>query len=164
MKKSYKGALAASAAGVILLGGAGSLAYWNATGDVPGGSVTSGELKLNNASCGGFVLDSVGGPGGAFTPATDRLVPGGTSTKTCTFDVKATGNHLVADLAVTQPAVSGDATLSDVLTANGTFTVNNAAATQITSANDGDVLEAVVTVTFPYGAAVDNLSRPTRRR
>ena len=110
-------------------------------------------------SCGGFVLDSVGGAGGPFVPATDRLVPGDTLTKTCTFAIKATGDHLVADLAVTQPTVSGDATLSDVLTADGTFTVNNAAATQITSANDGQVLEAVVTINFPYGAAVDNLSQ-----
>ncbi len=159
MKKSYKGALAASAAGVILLGGAGSLAYWNATGDVPGGSITSGELKLDNAQCGGFVLDSVGGPGGAFDPSSGRIVPGDTLTKTCTFDITATGDHLLADLAVTQPTVSGDDTLSDVLTASGTFTVDNAAATQISSANNGDVLEAVVTIDFPYGASVDNLSQ-----
>ena len=46
MKKSTKGALAAAAAGSLLLGGAGSLAYWTDAETVGGGSIASGHLKL----------------------------------------------------------------------------------------------------------------------
>ena len=106
MKKSYKGALAASAAGVILLGGAGSLAYWNATGDVPGGDITSGESARQAVP-----LRRLAARRGA-TRSPQRLaskvVPGDSITKTCTFTVVATGDHLTADLSVTQPNVTGD--------------------------------------------------------
>ena len=44
MKKSTKGAVAAAAAGVLLLGGAGSLAYWTADGAADGGSITAGGI------------------------------------------------------------------------------------------------------------------------
>lgn len=155
MKKSYKGAMAASAAGVILLGGAGSLAYWNATGDVPGGDITSGELKLTGGTCGDWLLDG----GDTFTPASSKVVPGDSITKTCTFTVVATGDHLTADLSVTQPNVTGDTPLSTDLTASGSYEVGGNAVTQITEANDGDTLEAEVTVTFPIGGSVDNTSQ-----
>ena len=58
MKRSTKGALAASAAGILLLGGAGSLAFWNATVNVPGAAIASGDLKLSTPDCGdGWLLD-----------------------------------------------------------------------------------------------------------
>ena len=45
------------------------------------------------------------------------------------------------------------------LTASGSYEVGGNAVTQITEANDGDTLEAEVTVTFPIGGSVDNTSQ-----
>ncbi len=46
MNRSTKGAIAAAAAAVLLLGGAGSLAYWSADGEVGGDTITSGSFTL----------------------------------------------------------------------------------------------------------------------
>lgn len=51
MKKSTKGAVAAAATAVLLLGGGTSLAYWTATGTAAGGSITAGTLTLSAATC-----------------------------------------------------------------------------------------------------------------
>src|SRR5205085_10847187 len=99
MKKSTKGALATSAAAVLLLGGAGTLAFWNDSATVPGGTVQSGQLELGAPDCGaGWTLDD----GSLFT--TQLLVPGDSLTKVCTVDLLATGAHLGADLVVGTPS------------------------------------------------------------
>ena len=51
MKKSTKGALAAGAAAALLLGGAGSLAYWTDAATVNGGQITSGSMDLTATDC-----------------------------------------------------------------------------------------------------------------
>ena len=58
MKKSTKGAVAVAAAAVLLTGGAGTLAYWSDSVDLPGGSISSGSLSLGTPDCGsGWTLD-----------------------------------------------------------------------------------------------------------
>lgn len=162
MKKSTKGAFAAGAAGVLLLGGAGSLAYWNAQVDAPGGTITSGTLKLAAASpaCTDWTLDSTGG---ATTYVEGNpIVPGDTLTEVCTYTISASGNHLSADLSVSTPTYTGTANpLSTILggTANTTATYKvGTVDTQgtITSADDGKNLVATITVTFPYGGPVSS--------
>ncbi len=120
MNKSTKGALAASAAGALLLGGAGSLAFWTTTQPVSGSDITAGHLKLTNPSCGaGWLLDG----GAVFT--TQLLVPGDTLTKVCTFSLDAAGEHLAADFDVTAPSLSGDAALLDELAVSAAYEVNS---------------------------------------
>ncbi len=148
MKKSYKGALAASAAGVLLLGGAGSLAYWSSTQDVPGGTINSGSLALGIPACGDWTLDS-----GEDVPLVyadgDPLVPGDVLTKICTFTITATGNHLRATLGVTDAEFTEVNDLSDDLDASAVFTVGaNPIPAEITEDNDGDTVSAAITVTF----------------
>lgn len=147
MKKTTKGSIAAGAAAFLLLSGAGTLAYWTGTGTVTGGSITSGTLDLANPSCGSWTLDAAGGPT-TFNPATDTVVPGDTLTRTCTFDVVAVGNHLAADLTIDTPSYSGSNALTTDLSASAAFTVGGASVTQITSADDGAVLSATVTLVF----------------
>lgn len=163
MKKSTKGAVAAGAAAVLLLGGAGSLAYWNATGTVPGGVFNSGELLITNQDCDpGAGTGSVWTLDGAtaFNPATDLIVPGDTLTKICTFDVTATGTHLVADLTVAGATDANGNALETALAPSGSFTVGGATVTSINSADhNGDVLEATVVVSFPEGASPDNTTQ-----
>ena len=155
MNKSTKGALATTAAAVLLLGGAGTLAFWTDSATVPGGTIQSGELELGAPDCGvGWTLDD----GSALT--TQLLVPGDTLTKVCTVDLVATGAHLGADLAVDTPSWAATNPLTSELTASATFTVNGVATTHVTSADDTGTgeIEASVEVVFD-GPAATNLSQ-----
>lgn len=149
MKKSTKGVLAASTAGVLLLGGAGSLAYWTADQDIPGGSVTSGTLTLGAPTCtGGWTLDG----GDTFTPGTSNLVPGDTITKICDLSLVADGEHIGADLTIDDTALTASA-LATALDADATFTVDGDPYAPITTAGTYAV-QATITVDSPYGGPV----------
>lgn len=166
MHKDLKAALAALAGAGLLLGGAGSLAYWNDTGDVPGGTITSGSLALADAGCGDWTLDG----GAVFDFGSDTVVPGDTLTRTCDFDISAVGDHLTADLTAAAPTLS-DSALSDELVIGSSYSLVSldvldnevvvpiapeAGAVSVTSADDGKTLRAAITVRFPFGVAVDN--------
>lgn len=153
MNKSTKGALAAAAGAVLLLGGAGSLAYWNDTATVDGGTLNSGSLKLTDTTAGGgcssaaWTLDAAENPpGSVFNLATDTLVPGDVLTKKCTYTISAVGKHLRATVAATGAAASG--TLAPALSTTGTFTSAGTAVTSVTSADNGKTLDATISVTF----------------
>lgn len=152
MKKSTKGAVAAGAAAVLLMGGAGTLAYWTADGQIAGGPVTSGHLKLEAADTGTWTLN--GDPVSSI--GTVRIVPGDELEFTGSYTIDAAGDNLQADVAVTGATESG--TLAPFVNTGLEYTVNGNPATSITESNDGDILEAVVEVDFPFGTAADNAS------
>ena len=145
MHRSTKGALAAAAAGALLLGSAGTLAYWNGTEGVPGGTFTSGYLHLNDDTCATatWKLDD----GADYT--TQRIVPGDSLTKTCTFSIDGAGDHMTVSLDTATPAWSASNALTDDLAVSTTFTgsVSGALADPATVAV-GETITAVVTVTF----------------
>lgn len=151
MNKSTKGAVAAGAAAVLLLGGAGSLAYWNAEGTIGGGSINAGNMELVNPTGGTWSLN-----GGA--PVTDvstvRIVPGDTLVFTGSWTIDAKGNNLEATIDAEGIAATGG--LADEVTITDTYTVAGAPATTITEDNDTDVLTATITVDLPYEAGVVN--------
>jgi alternate signal-mediated exported protein len=157
MQKSTKGALAAAAAGVLLLGGAGSLAYWSDSDTVGGGDFNSGSLSLSPAdACNVWNLDA-GEPGGQpFVPASDKLVPGDVVTKVCTFTVDAEGTHLRASVAAVPGTNTGDL-LDDLTVAATSLTIGGGPVTELTEDNDGDTLTVTVSVTF--NGTSDNLSQ-----
>lgn len=146
MNKTTKGALAAGTAAVLLLGGAGSLAFWSADGTVAGTTINSGELKLGAADCGDWKIDG----DSIFNVTTGKIVPGDTLTKTCTYAITASGDHLDADVDVTTPATASGA-LSSSVEVSGAFTVDGESVTKISSANNTKLLSSTVTVKFPYG-------------
>jgi len=153
MNRSSKGALAAAVAGALLLGGAGSLAYWNSTQTISGGSIKSGSLTLTQAagqSCTDWTLDAAGGAT-TYVAGTTLVVPGDVISRTCDYTVTASGAHLAADLTMDVTSITGDAALAAALTPGATYTLDGSAVStgqSITSADDGAVLEAVITVTF----------------
>jgi alternate signal-mediated exported protein len=156
MKKFTKGALAASAAGSLLLGGAGSLAYWTAQDTVSGGSVTAGSLKLVAVGCDASWKYAPGKAGAGNT--VNLVVPGDVVTKKCTFNVTATGDHLSAKLASpASVAVSGPGTDTFTATDATTYGISGGSARalvngdNITSADGGSVLTATFVVTIPFG-------------
>ncbi|WP_183092319.1 alternate-type signal peptide domain-containing protein [Nocardioides stalactiti] len=158
MNKSTKGALAAGAAAVLLVGGAGTLAFWADDETVPGGTIDAGHLDLTtdgtNTGCGVWELDS-----GEAAPVTwndgDPLVPGDVLAMECAFTIDAQGNHLRATVSASAPNLTGSLAAGLDIDAVG-LTVNNVAATEFTEANDGQALGVTVTVTFTDPGSVDN--------
>lgn len=146
MKKSTKGAFAAGTAAVLLLGGAGTLAYWTDAKDAPGTTIDSGHLKLSDAACAGWLLDG----GAAYVAQT--LVPGDTLTQVCTFTVDSDGEHLAASFDVSTPGLTGAQALLDELDVDASYEVNDVAAAPPAAIVDGDVVEATIVVTWPYGS------------
>lgn len=163
MKKSTKGAFAAGTAAVLLMGGAGTMAFWTADADVDGVAVTAGELKIVEDDCDTAVWTFDGEEdeaGKTYDAATDLIVPGDVLTKTCSFEVQATGEHLRADLEVTNPALSG--ALAPNLTLVDSYTIDDVevADGEITEENDGDVVEVAIEVTFNGGSDNDTQTDP----
>ncbi|WP_435771040.1 alternate-type signal peptide domain-containing protein [Nocardioides sp. SYSU DS0651] len=164
MRKTTKGALAAGAGGLLLLGGAGTLAYWSDTTTVDGGDITTGHLRITDAeTCSGWTLDAdEDAASAAFDPATDTLVPGDVISRTCDVVLEAAGEHLRATvtatpgtstdlftatpgltLAVAQVAASSDGGVTPFVTLSPQ---------EVTEANDGDTLRVTTTVTFSAAA------------
>ena len=153
MKNSTKGAFAAATAAVLLMGGAGSLAYWTAAKPLTGGTISTGELSLTQPECAGWVYAA--GKAGAGT-AVGKIVPGDVVSKTCTFTVKAAGDNLKGTL-VTPTATtiksSAPSAPSMQATVSAGYTIDGAAIpATITSAQNNKTVTAVLTATFPYGS------------
>ncbi len=153
MNRLLKGSLALGGATVLLLGGGGTLAFWNTTQPITGGSVTSGHLDLvvdgTNTGCGAWTLDT-----GESVPSTyaggDPLVPGDVLTRICDYTISAAGNHLRATVDISAASFSGtDTDFGGDLTADVSgIEVDGAPATSFTEDDDGLALTATVTVTF----------------
>lgn len=157
MKKSTKGAIAASAAAVLLLGGAGSLAYWSDDSVVDGGTIATGQISLGDADCAEdgepeWTFDDGEAGAGEAYEAGDTVVPGDVISKVCTFEITAVGNHLRATLGVSEAGFTELNALSEDLQIDADFEVGGTAVdadTEITEANDGDTVTATISVTLP---------------
>lgn len=154
MKKQTKAAIAVGAGAILLLGGAGSLAYWNDTTTIPGGKIDSGQLSL--APCAG---------GGAWTDTNKanapidinlfKIVPGDTVAFACNSTINATGNNLKATLtADVLPTVGGNNELAAALNTTVTATVGGTTlpagspGVQITPAAGAQSANLKVSITF----------------
>ena len=63
MNKFVKGSVAAGAGMVLLLGGAGSLAYWNTSTDLGASAINAGSLDISSTTRHVVVDDRRVGPG-----------------------------------------------------------------------------------------------------
>lgn len=169
MKKSTKGALAAAAAGTLLLGGAGSLAFWTDAETVDGTSITSGYLNLTDPTCVGTGLHDWQIDGGAaYDPATTRLVPGDTLTKVCTITVEKSGTHFVnanfdideGDGPTGSDELFGDELDLDVSYSKGATPLAAGPNATIAVA-DGDVITVDLSITWDYGVEDNSSNNPT---
>ncbi len=150
MKKATKGALAAGSAAVLLMGGAGTLAFWTDSVTAEGTEITAGHLKLVNADCGDdWVLD-----GGAVY-GSQLLVPGDSLTKSCSYELDIAGEHLTeVDFAVNVPTdVTGAAALVDEISVTTAVELNGVAqgSGNNVAVADGDDVTVDITITWPYG-------------
>ena len=155
MNRSTKGALAAGVAVVLLTGGAGTLAYWNATETVTGTPISSGELKLGTPACGGgWKLD------GNVVFTNQLIVPGDVLSKVCTIDLIARGEHIGADLGIGTAAFAAPNALTTQLAPSAAFTVGGATRNHITDADDTGTAEITATISVVFdGPAATNASQ-----
>jgi alternate signal-mediated exported protein len=91
MERVTKAAIATGAAAILLLGGAGTLAYWNQGGQSTIGGLTTGNLSADNQVCTDWTYANGSAEG---TAVVNGLVPGDEVTVTCTIDVTGKGDHL----------------------------------------------------------------------
>lgn len=159
MNKQTKGAIAAGAAALLLAGGAGTMAAWNATTNVGGGTVNAGKLTLTSGGAGTWTYaDST-----PFNPLTDTIVPGDTVTYHGTVTVGAKGKNLSATfttapgsiVAKTPGNAADEALAAEASTGTVTAKIGTNAVTTITEANDTNVVTVDVPVTFPKTPATN---------
>ncbi len=159
MNKLTKGSIAAGAAGLLLLGGLGSIAFWTASADLEGGTVTSGTLSLGDPDCSApWAYEGAGGP-------VTLIVPGDTITKDCTFTINATGDNLAANLTIPEDVEFTSPAAGTSFTGNvsATYESSGEVDTQtdpvvITEANNGETITATIAVEFPFGTDEDGTS------
>lgn len=151
MNKTTKGALAAIGAALLLVGGAGSLAYWSDTATIAGpGTITSGQLSLTPADDTDCEWQLDGGT--AFDPVNTRIVPGDTVTRNCAYTLTAVGDHLAATLDVSSVSEAGD--LAPAIDVVAEVTIDDGSpitlpATDIAIDPGTHNIDATITVTFP---------------
>jgi alternate signal-mediated exported protein len=154
MNKFTKASIATGAGIVLLLGGAGTFAYWNDDATLTAGTITSGTLKIEAGATGTWTDTSNNST--ISNIANFRVVPGDELLFAQDVKVNATGDNLVATLSVDSSTVASGA-LADELeyevsaTAAGTTVVDNGDGTfEITPGTAGVTDLAVqVRVVFP---------------
>lgn len=167
MNKLAKGAIAGAAGIVLLLGGAGTFAFWNSSAGVSGGTVVAGNLQVVNDGTAGVWEDQTGA---TIDIANYRIVPGDVLTYTDDLTVTAVGDHLQATLALGPNSVTpSDGGTSgpdyDLAQALQKTAVLDASGAGITGTSPGPYTVApgttpvvrtvtvTVTLTFPQGTA-----------
>lgn len=148
MKKSTKGALAAGSAAVLLMGGAGTLAFWTDEVTVDGVDIQSGHLSLDLEECQGWELDG----GDAYVA--QLLVPGDSLTQDCTYTLDIAGEHFTeVDFDVTLPTDVAAGPLADEITVTTDVEVEGVAQADATdvAVSDGDEVTVSIVVDWPYG-------------
>lgn len=93
MNKLVKGSIAGAAGIALLLGGAGTLAYWNSSADLAGTTITAGTLTIEADGVASAVH-------AADDSAVSLIVPGDVVEITQGVDISATGDNLKAALDI----------------------------------------------------------------
>lgn len=168
MKKITKATIAAAAAGVLLVTGAGTVALWQQLETVEAGTVDTGHLKLTVDDNGVWTDVSSGGDGVPFDPATEQIVPGDVVAYTQTVRIDAEGKNIQGALSVGTLKALPEALQDEVelgLEIDGTAAGLSQSGNVISFAEEGVYQVPVkITVTFPAGTAAstpnDTMDQP----
>ncbi|EMY34292.1 hypothetical protein D477_010331 [Arthrobacter crystallopoietes BAB-32] len=160
MNKLTKGALAATAAGALLLGGVGTFALWEDNQSIAAESISTGQLDMSVGS-GTWVDVSTGST--ILSIDGFNVVPGDTLTHTVPVSITAEGDNLAGELAVTQASIENalgadwapyvTVTTETVLPAGSAITPDPINPDLLAFASEGThTLDVVITVTFSSDA------------
>jgi alternate signal-mediated exported protein len=157
MHKPLKGAIALGAAGLLLLGGAGTYALWSDSVTLDGGTIGAGQLDLAVTTAGTWADVSTG----TSVPITNiddfLLVPGDVLTYSLSATLQAEGDNLEATLEADPTSITAEEGLDDDITVTTTVSTGGVAITgPITEDNDGDVIDVVVTLTFDEESGIES--------
>ncbi len=163
MNKLVKGSVAAAVGIALLMGGAGTLAFWNDQASIAGGTITAGTLSIAVPSTAPSTDGWKSGTTAIPSISAFRIVPGDTLTYTKTFTVTATGNNLTATAGIGALSIVGasssaaDTALAALLTKSATFTVGGVTTTTVNAAAGTQTVVVTATIAFPNStAAIDN--------
>ncbi|MCS0500494.1 alternate-type signal peptide domain-containing protein [Protaetiibacter mangrovi] len=189
MNKNIKASIAIAAGVILLMGGAGSLAYWNDSVNVGpasgSNSISAGTLSVAAVNAGTWTKafynasnTQVVAPATVSPLSGVSIVPGNRLVYTQTFNITATGQDLWFTIGTTNGAVSGTtASAADTALA---LAINNSTNSSISvgSVTGGNVVAATTpgvykvnssagpstitvtwTVDFPFGASASNTSK-----
>lgn len=126
MNKATKGAIAAGAAAVLLLGGLGSYALWQDEETLGGGTINSGELYFDPVADTASWTETTSGTSIGADPSGFLIVPGDVLEYTTDYNVTWAGDNLLASITADFADVTGDAELEAAL-AGATVSVNGGA-------------------------------------
>ena len=101
MNKLTKGTIAGAAGIALLLGGAGTFALWNDSVNIPGGTISSGDLSIDDTSVGVWRDVSTDKTPVVIDPTTFLMVPGDTVEYAQDVTLNASGDNLVANFGYT---------------------------------------------------------------
>jgi alternate signal-mediated exported protein len=148
VKNSTKGALAVGAAAVLLVGGAGTLAYWTDEATVDAGPITAGSIELTALACEGFVY--------ADDTAATLIVPGDVVTNDCDATLVLVGDNIGATLAIDPTSLPADNALAEELDAEVTLLDEAGAEVAAITGAGTYTLTAQIEVAFGYGGPVSD--------
>jgi alternate signal-mediated exported protein len=168
MNKLVKGAIATAVGAALLMGGAGTFAYWNDSVGITGGSITSGNLAITDAtpSNGVWTVQKDGTGTATTVPNIAAFVasPGDKFTYTKNVTITATGNNLSATLSLApgsivaasnttaNNALAAYLTTTSTVAASGTGITGTGPTYTVTPGAAGITNQTVtitVTITFP---------------
>lgn len=163
MNKLTKAAIAGGVGIALLLGGAGTLATWNSSSTVTGGTIVAGNLAVSAPTSSGWsVQHQSNGTLGTATVLTAaqfaafKAVPGDKLTFTAVVPITASGNNLSATTALAGGAISAassasaDLALASALTSSAVTTISIPATTGVSG--------TAPTYTFAPGTGTINAS------
>lgn len=180
MKTITKAALAGGVGAALLLGGAGTIAYWSDTQAGPEANIQSGVLDIGeitaaneNWSIRQAAAGEDGMPAGtaeaAAVPYTEgmEIVPGDVLTYTANVPVTLSGENMAARLEVAQPAATGatgpSADLAAALRVAVTSVNADPANTESVILQPADItggtVPVQVSVTFPWGTDAQQIAQ-----
>ena len=166
MNKLIKGSIAGAAGIALLLGGAGTLASWNDTASIAGGTIVAGNLAIGTSTTAATWTINGGTPRADLTGY--KAVPGDVIVYTKPVSITATGDNLVATLSLgagsitaTSSSTAADVALANYLTKSATLTATGAGIAAsgsnftVTAGTAGVAQDVTVkvTITFPKNAA-----------
>jgi alternate signal-mediated exported protein len=154
MNKATKGAIAAGAAGILLLGGAGTFALWADTDAIDPASISTGVLTLGVGT--GEWYDATAGTTGTISDInTFNIVPGDTVTYTTPVTVTAQGDNLKGKLTIDKAALASSA--ADYLTVS----VSNTAPAHGLSVDANGVIGFTTANTYTFDVTVTVVFKST---
>ncbi|MCP2265807.1 alternate-type signal peptide domain-containing protein [Promicromonospora thailandica] len=159
MERLTKAALATGGAAVLLLGGAGTIAYWTAEGTADGPDIVSGSFTVAATACDDtWTLDD-----DTPLPADGAIVPGETVSLECVYTMEAEGEHLaLGGVEVSAPEwVEENAFTAELTLAEPVVTVNGGEATLPAPIVTGDTVGVLLGVTFDGETATNDSQSPT---